>query len=200
MLNRCTILIFLSTLFCAAGVLAQVPDTTKYSGSEEIEQQIENLAERSDVEMDYSDWVEEMNLLRQRPVNLNSGDENELRRLFFLNDLQISNLLEYTQQYGQLASIYELQVIEGLIDAAAQAVHGLKQLDARHHHRLAGEKGARGLERAGHGQFTGDVARADVLGEGSADGVHHVRVRAVEPHRYAPRTASDAWLFSSWAS
>ena len=86
------------------------------------------------------------------------------------------------------------------IDAAAQAVHGLKQLDARHHHRLAGEKGARGLERAGHGQFTGDVARADVLGEGSADGVHHVRVRAVEPHRYAPRTASDAWLFSSWAS
>ncbi len=113
MLNRCTILIFLSTLFCAAGVLAQVPDTTKYSGSEEIEQQIENLAERSDVEMDYSDWVEEMNLLRQRPVNLNSGDENELRRLFFLNDLQISNLLEYTQQYGQLASIYELQVIEG---------------------------------------------------------------------------------------
>ncbi|MDO9258176.1 MAG: helix-hairpin-helix domain-containing protein [Bacteroidales bacterium] len=98
---------------CLYDVLAQEPDTTKYTGAEEIEQQIENLAERSDVEMDYSDWVEEMNLLRQRPVNLNSGDENELRRLFFLNDLQISNLLEYTQQYGQLASIYELQVIEG---------------------------------------------------------------------------------------
>jgi DNA uptake protein ComE-like DNA-binding protein len=113
MFNRYTILIFLFTLFCASDVLAQLPDTTKYIGSEEIEQQIENLAERSDVEMDYSDWVEEMNLLRQRPVNLNSGDENELRRLFFLNDLQISNLLEYTQQYGQLASIYELQVIEG---------------------------------------------------------------------------------------
>ena len=113
MFNRYTILIFLSTVFCAAEVLAQAPDTTKYTGSEEIEQQIENLAERSDVEMDYSDWVEEMNLLRQRPVNLNSGDENELRRLFFLNDLQISNLLEYTLLYGQLASIYELQVIEG---------------------------------------------------------------------------------------
>jgi hypothetical protein len=105
------LVIFLFTCHC--DVLAQEPDTIKYTGAEGIEQQIENIAERSDVEFDYSDWVEEINLLRQRPVNLNSQDENELRRLFFLNDLQISNLLEYTKEYGQLASIYELQVIEG---------------------------------------------------------------------------------------
>jgi DNA uptake protein ComE-like DNA-binding protein len=113
MFKQAVILLSVLLFACLGSVSAQVPDTTKYTGSEEIEQQIENLAERSDVEMDYSDWVEEMNLLRQRPVNLNSGDENELRRLFFLNDLQISNILEYTQQYGQLASIYELPVIEG---------------------------------------------------------------------------------------
>jgi len=89
------------------------PDTTRYSGAEQIEQQIEYVAENSDVEMDFSDWVEEINQLRERPVNLNSRDENELRRLFFLNELQIANLLEYTLEYGQLASIYELQTIEG---------------------------------------------------------------------------------------
>ena len=100
-------------LMCIGNVFGQQVDTVKYTGSEEIEQQIENLAERSENEFDYSDWVEEINLLRQRPVNLNSGDENELRRLFFLNELQILNLLEYTSQYGQLASIYELQVIDG---------------------------------------------------------------------------------------
>jgi len=113
MLNRFISLAFIFLIACLSGVYAQQIDTTKYTGGEEIEQQIENLAERSDVEMDYSDWVEELNLLRVRPVNLNSGDENELRRLFFLNELQIKNLLEYTTQYGQLASIYELQVIEG---------------------------------------------------------------------------------------
>jgi len=113
MLIRHISLVFLLMLFCIGGVMAQEPDTIKYTGAEQIEQQIEYIAENSDVEMDYSDWVEEINLLRQRPVNLNSGDENELRRLFFLNELQISNLLEYTKQYGQLASIYELQVIEG---------------------------------------------------------------------------------------
>ncbi len=103
----------LFTLNCGAAVFAQQPDTTQYTGTEEIEQQIENQAERSDVELDYSDWVEELNLLRDRPVNLNSGDENELKRLFFLNGLQIANLLAYTKEYGKLASIYELQVIEG---------------------------------------------------------------------------------------
>jgi hypothetical protein len=106
-------LISIYLLLAATIAAAQDPDTTKYTGAEEIEQQIENLAERSEVEMDYSDWTEEINLLRQRPVNLNSGDENELRRLFFLNELQISNLLEYTRKYGSMASIFELQLIDG---------------------------------------------------------------------------------------
>lgn len=113
MLKLPVILLVVLLFTCLGNVSAQAPDTTKYTGAEEIEQQIENLAERSDVEVDYSDWVEEINLLRQRPVNLNSGDENELRRLFFLNELQIANLLEYTSQYGQLVSIYELQTIDG---------------------------------------------------------------------------------------
>ncbi len=111
---KAQILLNLVLIFMNAGTVSALePDTTKYMGTEEIEQQLESLAERTDIESDYSDWVEELNLLRQRPVNLNSGDENELRRLFFLNELQIKNLLEYITLYGQLASIYELQVIDG---------------------------------------------------------------------------------------
>ena len=113
MLKNFSLIFFITLLISIGNVFGQQADSTKYTGAEEIEQQIENLAERSDNEFDYSDWVEEINLLRQRPVNLNSGDENELRRLFFLNELQILNLLESTTLYGQLASIYELQVIEG---------------------------------------------------------------------------------------
>ena len=113
MVKRYNCLISVLFLLFPGRVAAQEPDTTKYTGAEGIEQQIENMAERSDSEFDYTDWVEETNLLRQRPVNLNCGDENELRRLFFLNELQIANLLDYTTKYGQLASIYELGVIEG---------------------------------------------------------------------------------------
>ncbi len=114
MLKYAALFLLFLTIIGLGKVQAQEPDTTKFSGNEAIENQIENIAERAeDLEIDFSDWIEEMNLLRVRPVNLNSGDENELRRLFFLNELQISNLLAYTLQYGQLASIYELQVIDG---------------------------------------------------------------------------------------
>ena len=107
------LLSFFALICLSIPVFAQKPDTLRPIGEEALEQQIENFAERSDLETDYSDWVEEMNLLKERPVNLNSNDENELRRLFFLNVLQIKNLLAYTKQFGQLASIYELQVIDG---------------------------------------------------------------------------------------
>lgn len=108
-----SVILFFLVFTSAFSAMAQQPDTIKYTGAEGIEQQIENLAERTDIEEDYSDWLEEINLLRERPVNLNSGNENELRRLFFLNELQITNLLEYTATYGQLVSVYELQVIDG---------------------------------------------------------------------------------------
>jgi hypothetical protein len=105
--------VVLSAFLTATALHAQKTDTLAFTGSDILEQQIETLTERSESEQDYSDWVEDLRLLRRRPVNLNSGDENELRRLPLLNELQIANLLEYIASYGQLASIYELQVIDG---------------------------------------------------------------------------------------
>lgn len=100
-------------LFSAIHVVAQEPDTSNFTGEESLEQQFENFIERSESETDLSDWVDEIKSLSNQPVNINSGNENELRRLVFLNELQIKNLLEYVSLYGDLASIYELQVIDG---------------------------------------------------------------------------------------
>lgn len=106
--------LFIFLLLVSASIAyAQEPDTTNYTGEESLEQQFENYVERSDAETDLSDWVDEIKSLSSNPVNINSGNENELRRLVFLNELQIKNLLEYVSLYGDLASIYELQVIEG---------------------------------------------------------------------------------------
>lgn len=105
-----TISFFFMQGFCA---LAQNADTLVLQGDETIELQIENMASNAESEMDYSDWQEELEQLRRHPVNLNSANEDELRRLFFLNDIQITNLLEYKLQYGNIVSIYELQVVEG---------------------------------------------------------------------------------------
>lgn len=107
------ILVTAFLIAAALPAMAQQLDTSKVSGDEGLEQQIENYAERSDLETDYTDWIDDLNALKDRPVNLNSGDENELRRLVLLNELQIKNLIDYTTQYGQLATIYELQTIDG---------------------------------------------------------------------------------------
>ncbi len=78
-----------------------------------IQQRIENIAEESDTELDYSDLLEDLEVFARRPLNLNSASANDLRRFFFLNDFQIKNLLEHIRKFGNLISLYELQSIDG---------------------------------------------------------------------------------------
>ena len=51
--------------------------------------------------------------LSEKPVNLNSADESELSRLFFLTDFQIKALAEYIHSSGRVYSIYEIAAIPG---------------------------------------------------------------------------------------
>ncbi len=94
-------------------LFGQQNDTLQPSGSDPFENRIEFLTEQTDSEIDFSEWTDDLKILANRPVNLNSNNEDELRKLFFLNDQQIANLLSYHQKFGNFASIYELQVVEG---------------------------------------------------------------------------------------
>lgn len=121
MLKSCqrflTLLIF---AFLPGLLFAQQPDTLSSENNEPLENRIEYLSEQTDSEIDFSEWTDELRLLAARPVNLNSTTEDELRRLFFLNDQQIANLLEYRQKYGKFASIYEIQVVDGFNEPLIQ--------------------------------------------------------------------------------
>ena len=44
-------------------------------------------------------------------MNLNTADENELKELRIISDLQIENFLSYRKLFGKLVSIYELQSV-----------------------------------------------------------------------------------------
>lgn len=85
------------------------PETT---GSQQLEDKIEQLSGQTDAEIDYSDLVDEMLQYVRHPINLNQASDRELRQLQ-LNDLQICNLTSYIQKFGELTSIYELNLIEG---------------------------------------------------------------------------------------
>lgn len=64
-----------------------------------------------------SDWEEELEHLsayRQEPLNLNTATRAQLEQFPFLTDWQVENLLAYIYLYGEMKTIYELQLIEGM--------------------------------------------------------------------------------------
>ena len=64
---------------------------------------------------DYETLLHDLENLQRNPLNLNLAGA-ELQRLPFLTDFQISSLLQYRQENGNLLSIYELSVVHGFSD------------------------------------------------------------------------------------
>ncbi len=58
-------------------------------------------------------FVDKLNELAENPVKINSSNENEISRLFFLSDFQVKALAEYTHSSGQIVSVYEIAAIPG---------------------------------------------------------------------------------------
>ncbi len=74
-----------------------------------IESQVRN---NSDYDFDYDAEWEELSDLRERPLDLNEANRDALSVLApLLTSAQIDAFLQYRAQYGQLISIYELQII-----------------------------------------------------------------------------------------
>jgi len=67
-------------------------------------------------------YVERLSELSEDPVNLNSADESELSRLFFLTDFQIKALADYSRSAGRIFSIYEIPNITGFNRETAEMV------------------------------------------------------------------------------
>lgn len=86
-----------------------------FAGAQDIppvtEQKLENLADADQAETEDDSYLIELEQFRKNPVNLNTADENELKELRILTDLQISNLLSYRKLLGNFVSIYELQSV-----------------------------------------------------------------------------------------
>ncbi len=75
------------------------------------EQQIEDLTNANESENEDDTWLQQLEDLRKHPVNLNYADNDELKTLRILTDLQINSLLSYRKLMGVINNIYELQAI-----------------------------------------------------------------------------------------
>ncbi len=58
-------------------------------------------------------YTEKLYDLIEKPVRINSADESELSRLFFLTDFQVKALADYIHSSGKIFSLYEIASVSG---------------------------------------------------------------------------------------
>jgi hypothetical protein len=77
------------------------------------EQKIEHISTTTESDIDYTDLLQGLEYYRKHPLNLNTATAAELKNLYMLNDIQISNLLTHIEKNGKLFTIFELQTVDG---------------------------------------------------------------------------------------
>ena len=105
MIRKAVILIF--AFFCTHGYAQDRP----VEPGDVSEQQLENLTEQQDGEIEDDSYLQALVEFRKSPINLNTAEENGLRELRILSDLQIQSMLSYRRLLGNFISIYELQAV-----------------------------------------------------------------------------------------
>lgn len=86
-------------------------DTSEDDLNTTIEDIISNT--ETDDQVDFTFLTDYLSDLRLRPLNLNKASAEQLNSLPGMDDLKVAALLNHIQQFGDLASIYELQTVAG---------------------------------------------------------------------------------------
>ncbi len=105
MRNSVIIIIFLSAPFLAF--------SQEINQSERITAIAEELASDEENPGDADLFADLLYELSENPVRINSGDENEISRLFFLTDFQVKVLADYIKTSGRIVSPFEIANIPG---------------------------------------------------------------------------------------
>lgn len=90
--------------------------------SEIIESVAEELANDEEDPEAASIFTERLYELAEKPVRINSADESEISRLFFLTDFQILSLTDYVHSTGRIITKYEIASITGFDRSLAEMV------------------------------------------------------------------------------
>ena len=76
---------------------------------------LEDLLENNDeASYDFFSLYDDLQEYLKNPLNINTATEEDLQNLQMLSDIQISDILQYRNEYGPFISKYELQTIPSL--------------------------------------------------------------------------------------
>jgi hypothetical protein len=73
----------------------------------------ETLEETQLMPEDFISLLDDLDVFRDNPLNLNQAGREELEKFIFLTDFQIQSLLDYRNDHGPFLTLYELQLVYG---------------------------------------------------------------------------------------
>jgi len=103
------ICLYIIILLIPKNNIAQQPNNNQQI----IEDIIENIAQKQNRQIDYTEISDNLFYFINNPININYTNYETLEKLVFLNAFQIKNLLFYIKKHNGLVTLYELQLIEG---------------------------------------------------------------------------------------
>jgi hypothetical protein len=113
------VIFFISFILPAISLFSQDTDPGMITYVEDL---IEKIARDSEEEIDYTNLFNDLIYYLENPVNLNTASYEELERLHFLTDFQISSLMKFIQDNGELLTIYELPLVYGFTEETAMRI------------------------------------------------------------------------------
>jgi hypothetical protein len=122
---------YFKIIYCILGFLLM---NFRASGQDEkVSEIISSIAEElADDETDpeaVAIYTEKLYDLIEKPVRINSADESELSRLFFLTDFQVKALADYIHSSGKIFTLYEIATVPGFDRELAQMISPFLSLD-----------------------------------------------------------------------
>jgi hypothetical protein len=122
------------TQILVLAVLLTIP-LSSYPQHEKTSEQLVSIAE--ELAADETDeetqslYAEQLNELAENPVKINSADEPEISRLFFLNDFQVRALADHVKNTGRIVSEYEIAAIPGFDRHTTEMIISFIDLSAK---------------------------------------------------------------------
>ena len=94
-----------------------IPEVIVFCQNDKLSDIVINIAEELAADESNPDaaelYIEQLHELIENPVMINSGDEAEISRLFFLSEFQVKAIKDYVQTSGKIVSFYEIAGIPG---------------------------------------------------------------------------------------
>jgi len=117
------LIIYITVFLCSVAVAKGQSELSEL----EIQTEITALLGEEDAD----DFAERLAGLAERPVAVNSGDENEIARLFFLTEFQVKVLADHVKTKGSIVSVYEIALLPGFDGPTARLIAPFITLDVK---------------------------------------------------------------------